>query len=71
MRHPTGHYPPLKTGAGRHRKPTPAVDVERLPCPATLGSETHEIVWRRGRMVCAWCSVEWAAIDAEARGGAA
>lgn len=57
-----------KTGIGRStRKPKPAVDVTRLPCPATLDAETHEIVWRRGVTVCLWCGVGWAEIDAEAR----
>lgn len=47
--------------------PKPGPNVEKIPCPATLGSETHELTNRRGKTICVFCDVEWWALDEAAR----
>lgn len=70
MRHPRGHYPPMKTGAGRRTTKAGAVpDVESVPCPA---GGTHRLANSPapGGVVtaCVGCGKSWSEIDAEARG---
>lgn len=64
-------YRPLKTGAGRTTTAPPKVaEVETQPCPATLGSECHELRnTPAGVTRCVFCRRTWAAIDAEIRAG--
>lgn len=69
MRHPRGHYPALKTGAGRRTaKATAAPDVETLPCPA---GGIHRLAnsSARGGLVtaCVGCGKSWSEIDEAAR----
>lgn len=58
-----------KTGAGRTTTGAPKVpSVESLPCPDRDGP--HWLINRGVQTVCRGCGRSWAALDAEARGGA-
>lgn len=64
---PRGYAP--KTGKGRQTRAPKAVrEVETQPCPATLGSECHELSnTPAGVTRCIWCRETWGALDAELR----
>jgi hypothetical protein len=59
------------TSAGRTTTGRPKVaEVESQPCPATLGSECHELRnTPAGVTRCTFCRETWAAIDAAIRAG--
>lgn len=63
----------LPTNHGeRNKRQTRVREVESVPCPATLGSEDHELHNNaRAETTCLWCGESWAALDAALRGDAA
>lgn len=68
MKHPTSHYPALKTGR-RGRVAAKVREVVSIECSAALGAERHELHNNRSAITrCVFCGVDWLTLDAEVRG---